>query len=136
MTWLAPLGLLGLLSLPVIVLLHVLHARNRRAVVPTLALWRWLEREVRGPRMRLPPLSAVLLLQLSAAALLSLALARPRLDFLAGPATAERLVLVVDTSTSMSATDAAPSRLARAQAQAAVLLAGLGEGDSAALVSY
>ena len=135
MTWLAPLGLLGLLSLPVIVLLHVLHARNRRAVVPTLALWRWLEREVRGPRMRLPPLSAVLLLQLSAAALLSLALARPRLDFLAGPATAERLVLVVDTSTSMSATDAAPSRLARAQAQAAVLLAGLGEGDSAALVS-
>lgn len=135
MSLLQPLGLLGLLSLPVIVLLHLLHDRNRYAVVPSLALWRWLEREVRGPRLRRPPLTAVLLLQLAAAALLSLALARPRLDVLAGPAVFERLILVVDTSTSMSAGDAAPSRLGRAQSQAALLLAGLGENDSAVLIA-
>jgi hypothetical protein len=135
MSLLQPLGLLGLLALPVIVVLHLLHDRNRYAVVPSLALWRWLERQVRGPRLRRPPITAVLLLQLAAAALLSLALARPRLDVLAGPAVFERLILVVDTSTSMSAADAAPSRLGRAQSQAALLLAGLGENDSAVLIS-
>jgi hypothetical protein len=135
MSLLQPLGLLGLLALPVIVVLHLLHDRNRYAVVPSLALWRWLERQVRGPRLRRPPITAVLLLQLAAAALLSLALARPRLDVLAGPAVFQRLILVVDTSTSMSAADAAPSRLGRAQSQAALLLAGLGENDSAVLIS-
>ncbi len=135
MTFLQPLGLLGLLSLPVIVLLHLLYERNRRAVVPSLGLWRWLEREVRGPRMRLPPITPVLLAQLAAAALLSLALSRPRLDFLAGPASLQRLILVVDTSTSMSATDVAPSRMGWAQARATQLLAGLGAHDSAALIA-
>jgi hypothetical protein len=135
MSLLQPLGLLGLLSLPVIVLLHLLHERNRRAVVPSLAQWRWLERQVRGPRMRRPPLTAVLLLQLAAAAFLSIALARPRLDFLAGPAVLERLIVVVDTSTSMAAMDVNPSRLGRAKSQAAVLLSGLGENDSAVLIT-
>jgi hypothetical protein len=135
MSLLQPLGLLGLLALPVIVVLHLLHDRNRYAVVPSLALWRWLEPQVRGPRLRRPPITAVLLLQLAAAALLSLALARPRLDFLAGPAVFQRLILVVDTSTSMSAADASPTRLGRAQSQAALLLAGLGENDSAVLIS-
>jgi hypothetical protein len=135
MSLLQPLGLLGLLALPVIVVLHLLHDRNRYAVVPSLALWRWLERQVRGPRLRRPPITAVLLLQLAAAGLLSLALARPRLDLLAGPAVFQRLILVVDVSTSMSAADAAPSRLSRAQSQAGLLLAGLSENDSAVLIS-
>jgi len=37
MSLLQPLGLLGLLALPVIVVLHLLHDRNRYAVVPSLA---------------------------------------------------------------------------------------------------
>jgi Ca-activated chloride channel family protein len=135
MSLLQPLGLLGLLALPVIVLLHLLHERSRRAIVPSLALWRWLEPQVRGPRMRRPPITPVLLLQLAAATLLSLALARPRLDAVAGPAVLERLIIVVDTTTSMGATDVSPSRLARAQAQAAARLAGLGENDSAVLIT-
>ena len=135
MTLLQPLGLLGLLSLPAIVLLHLLHERNRRAVVPSLAQWRWLERQVRGPRMRRPPITPILLLQLAAAALLSLALARPRLDVLAGPAVLERLIIIVDTSTSMAATDLNPSRLGRAKSLAGLRLAGLGENDSVVLIT-
>ena len=135
MSLLQPLGLLGLLSLPVIVLLHLWHERNRHALIPSLNLWRWLEREVRGPRMRLPPLTLVLLLHLLAAALLSLALARPRLNFLAGPATLNRLVLVVDNTSSMAATDLAPTRLGWTQSRAAQLLAGLSAHDSVALIS-
>ena len=135
MSLLQPLGLLGLLALPIIVLLHLWHARNRHALIPSLNLWNWLEREVRGPRMRLPPITPVLLLQLAAAILLSLALARPRLDFLAGPAALHRLVVVVDTSSSMAAQDAAPSRLGWAQTRATQLLAGLSAHDSAALIT-
>ena len=135
MTLLAPLGLLGLLSLPVIVLLHLWHERNRHAVIPSLHLWSWLEREVRGPRMRVPPITPVLLLHLATAALLSLALARPRLDFLDGPAALNRLIVVMDTTSSMAAQDASPSRLGWAQARAAQLLAGVSAHDSVALVT-
>lgn len=135
MSFLQPWGLLGLLALPVIVLLHLWHERNRQAIIPSLKLWSWLERQVRGPRMRVPPLTPVLLLHLAVAALLSLALARPRLDFLDGPAAQDRLVVVIDTTSSMGAQDLSPSRLGWAQARATQLLAGLSANDSVALVT-
>src|SRR3989304_3500061 len=78
MSLLQPLGLLVLAALPAIVLLHLLHERSRRLVIPSLELWRWLERQVRGPRARRLPLTWVLAFQLSAATLLGLGLSRPQ----------------------------------------------------------
>jgi hypothetical protein len=137
MTWLAPLGLLGLLALPLIVLLHLLRERSRRARISSLELWRWLEKEVRGPRLRRIPLTWILLLHLLAAALLAVAVAQPQVQVALAFARGQRLILVVDTSTSMGAAFAggSGSRLAQAQAQGTALLAGLRPNDSAALIT-
>lgn len=140
MTLLQPLGLLGLLALPLIVLLHLLRERSRRARVSSLDLWRWLETEVRGPRLRRIPISLILVLHLLAALLLTAAIAQPQLHVDVPFGRATRLILVVDTTTSMGAaatglTFGDGSRLAQAQAHATTLLAGLGPSDSAVLIT-
>lgn len=140
MSLLQPLGLLGLALLPLIVLLHLLRERSRRARVSSLDLWRWLEKEVRGPRLRRIPLSLILLLHLLAALLLTAAVTQPQLAINVPFGQAARLILVVDTTTSMGAaatglTLGDGSRLAQAQAHAAALLAGLGATDSAVLIT-
>ena len=129
------LGLLGLLSLPVIIILHLLRERQERHTVSSLTLWAWLKPEVRGPRPRRAPWNRVLALQLLAALFLTAALVNPQLPLPLPPLQADRLILILDNSTSMSATDALPSRLAVAQARAAARLAGLGSSDSAALIT-
>src|SRR5215212_8977374 len=139
MTLLQPLGLLGLLALPLIVLLHLLRERSRRARISSLELWRWLETEVRGPRLRRIPLNLILILHLLAALLLTAAVVQPQLHVSVPFGRATRLILVVDTTTSMGAraiglTLGDGTRLGQAQAHAATLLGGLGPSDSAVLI--
>jgi hypothetical protein len=129
------LGLLGLLALPVIFVLHLLRERQERRTVSGLELWAWLKPEVRGPRPRRAPWTRILALQLLAALCLTAALVNPQLPLPLPPLQAARLILIVDTSSSMSAADVLPSRLAAAQARAAARLAALGEDDSAALIT-
>jgi hypothetical protein len=131
MIFLTPLGLLGLLSLPVIYLIHLLRGTRRRHVVPATFLWADLPVAPSGySRRRLPPITLLLLLQLLAAALASLALARPALS----SAPARHLALVVDASASMQATDVAPSRFAAAIAAASGDLAQLAPTDRVSVI--
>lgn len=117
----APAALWGLLVLPVIVLLYMLRARRQDLPVSTLLLWQRARRELAAHRpVRRFERSLLLLLQLLAAALLVLALARPQIRLPGGPEAGT--VVVVDVSASMQATDVAPSRFETAirQAHAAV----------------
>jgi hypothetical protein len=128
-----PLGLLALLSLPVILILHFLRERRRRLVVSNLALWQFLGREMRSPRFKRLPLTALLLLDLLLAALVALALAEPSLPrppFLQGR---RQVVVLLDTSSSMGASLGSGTRLTAAQRAAADLIGGLA-GDTGALV--
>ena len=102
MSFANPLGLLGLLSLPVIVGIHLYHLRYKPLVVAGMHLW-GAEVEVRaaGRRRDRLPITATLLLELLAALLLSLALARPSFGAIG---TAEHLIVVLDDSASMMAT--------------------------------
>ncbi|MCC6175021.1 MAG: BatA and WFA domain-containing protein [Chloroflexi bacterium] len=123
------LWLLGLI--PLIVLLHVLRAAARRHVVPTVFLWRDLGHDADMPRrVRLPRLTLVLLLQLLAVAAAAFALASPRITAPPG----RHLVLLLDASGSMLATDASPTRFDEAVRRARGLLTGLGPGDVASVV--
>ena len=79
MTFLLPLGLLALLTLPVILLLHLLRERRRRVAVPSLLHWQNLPRKREGERIRRLPLTLLLLLHLLVAALIGLALGWPQL---------------------------------------------------------
>ncbi|HXF81670.1 MAG TPA: VWA domain-containing protein [bacterium] len=112
----APAALWGWLILPVIVLLYLLRSRRQQVPQSTLILWQRARRDLAAQRpARRLERSVLLLLQLLIAALLVLALARPRL---AAPGGAPLTVLVVDVSASMQATDVAPSRFAIATALA------------------
>lgn len=126
---------LGLLTLPTILILHLLRERSKRQPISSLEMWRWLEKELRGPRLRRLPVTWVLLLQLLAALGLNLALARPQFTWAQVRPPRQHLILVIDTSSSMGARDVPPTRLAQAQAGAAVRLAALGETDKVTLIT-
>ncbi len=122
--FLAPLAfLLALLALPIIVL-YMLKMRRRTQEVSSVLLWRRLlrDREANAPWQRLRR-NLLLILQLLLLAALVFALARP---FLSVPAVARGAVIVLlDASASMTATDVAPTRFASAQAQVRDLAQGL-----------
>src|SRR5438552_9674383 len=101
MTFLLPLGLLALLTLPLIIVLHLLRERRRRVAVPSLLHWLNVPRRREGERIRRLPLTLLLLLHLLIAALLGLALGRPQLAGALNGA-ARQTVIVLDTSTSMA----------------------------------
>ncbi len=132
MSLLLPIGLLALLALPLIAILHLVRQRRTRVKVPTTALWQ----AVRIPperRQRTLPLTLLLLLHLLVALCLALALTNPALlPF--GQHTPTHTVIMLDTTTSMAATDESPSRFAQSQAAATALLDDLAEGDTVALV--
>lgn len=130
----APAALWWLVLVPLVVLLYMLRARREPRVVSSTLLW---ERAVRDLAARMPvrrfERNLLLLLQVLAIAALALALARPSIA-LPG-LTGDGVVLVVDTSASMQATDVQPSRLAAAQQQARTLLAGLSSRQPVALIT-
>ncbi len=117
MSFLAPLALAGLLFLPVVVAMYLLKLRRDEAKVPSTLLWQKLvsDVEANAPWQRLRR-SLLLLLQLLLVLILAFLAARPFIERPAG--LAGDVVLVIDTSASMQATDAAPTRLDAAKAAA------------------
>ncbi len=132
MSLLAPAGLWLLLLAPLIVALHLWRVRYRRHTLSSTLLWSRVlaERPLQRPR-RLPNRYLLLLLELAVLACAALALARPSWAV----ARSHRHVLVaIDTSLPMTATDVRPNRLARAREQAGQVIDTLGDGDVATLV--
>ena len=127
MSFLSPLSLLvAALSVPLL-LLYFLKVRRRQATVSSLLLWSPTLRDQQAStffqRLQRDPL---LILQLLALLALALALARPAVTVMGHGA--KRIVVVLDISASMKATDVSPSRFARAQSKALDLVNGLGAG--------
>lgn len=141
MNLLVPLGLLGLLTLPVILVLHLL--RNRRELLPisSLRLWYGLQQKKQGRLPRSIPLTWMLLLQVLVVGALSLALARPVLSFLL--VEPRQTIFILDTTTSMTAVEngpdlgapAGPSHFARARQVIQSQLELMNEADTIALIT-
>lgn len=130
-TW--PLALVALLVLPVLVAMHVLAARRRRrqaarfanpALVPNLVP------TSPGWRRYVPPALALLAL-----ALLLVGVARPHIvqDVTRDEAT---IILALDTSRSMQATDVKPNRFTAAKEAALAFLDEVPEEYSVGIVSF
>lgn len=143
MSLLVPVGLLALIALPIIIVLHMRHTKPRLLQVPTLRFWLAAEPEpVQDMRFRRPPLTVPLLLQLLLAAVVALALAQPVTSRalealgLSGRTGPVHLILLLDGSTSMLATDAggAGTRFDVARTSARDRLDTLREGDVATLL--
>ena len=133
MSLLAPVGLAALVAVPLIILLHMRHITPPRRPVPSLRFWEAANpRPAEERRLRRPPVTLPLLLQLAAAALIAFALARPataaQLAAIAPALHSEprHLIILLDGSTSMSALASSPplARWDAARKEALARLAG------------
>jgi Ca-activated chloride channel homolog len=134
MPFVTPLALAGLLFVPLVVAFYLLKLRRDEAVVPSTLLWQRLvaDVEANAPWQKLRR-SLLLLLQLLLVILLALLAARPFVERPAG--LARDLVLVVDTSASMQATDVLPTRLDEAKRLAADALRDLPAGGKVSVIA-
>ena len=124
--------LLSLLAIP-IVLLYMLRLRRREVMVSSTLLWQKLlrDREANAPWQRLRR-NLLLFLQLLILLALVLALARP---FLPTPSVVSgSVVVILDASASMQATDIAPSRFEAARQEVAGWINDLGGDDRMTLI--
>ncbi len=111
MTFISPLGLLLLIPVVAIAVAYVVMLRRRRRYAVRFAALPMLDKVVpRRPawRRHLPTAAIVL-----AFAALSMAIARPEIAFMI-PRERATVMVAIDTSASMQATDVAPSRMAAA----------------------
>src|SRR5204863_309657 len=98
----------------VIFILYLIQSRYRPQVVASLMLWKRMARDLEAEASwRRPRWDLLLALQLLVALVAALALARPAI--LGGGG--QRLVVVLDTSSSMAARDVQPTRFAAARQQ-------------------
>jgi len=128
-----PAFLLGLLAIPLLIVAYVLAQRRRRAYTvrfTNLELLRSVLPRSPGIKRHLPPamfvLGGVALLFGLTVPVLNLEIARNSAD----------VVLVIDVSGSMQATDVAPTRLDAAKSAATTLIDQLPGSDRIALISF
>jgi Ca-activated chloride channel family protein len=133
MTFNQPLFLLGLLAVPTLLGLSLLAQKRRRRYVmrfTDVSLLASVVGRSPGWRRHLPPV-----LFLLAAAALVVGIAGPVLN-LAVPRNDASVMLVIDVSGSMAATDVAPTRMEAARAAAAALVKKLPAGDRVGLIAF
>lgn len=129
--WLAPVAALIVAgaTIPPLVALYFLRLRRTKRVISSTLLWTRATQDLRAnaPFQRLR-FSLLLLLQLIALALVVLAVAQPQVDL--GETSAARVVLLVDVSGSMNATDGEDglTRLAEAKRSAGARIRSLHSG--------
>jgi hypothetical protein len=109
-----PLGLLGLLLIPLLILLKFLRARPRTVVVPSLLIWeRVKSEEARDKKHYRYNFLLVLLIQIIAIALLSFAMANPA--FVSEEQVLPETVIILDNSIGMaSSSQGGPTPLEKA----------------------
>jgi Ca-activated chloride channel family protein len=133
MTFEAPIGLLGLVILPVVVAFYVLRERRRTSLAARFTNPALLPNVVdRSPgRLRYLPF-AVLVVALAA---MIVGVARPH-AVVSVPREEATIVIAVDSSRSMKATDILPSRLAAARLAATLFAAKVPETFRIGVVSF
>ncbi|MGE5223921.1 MAG: vWA domain-containing protein, partial [Omnitrophica WOR_2 bacterium] len=133
MNLLSPVFLLfGLLAIPILIL-YMLKLRRREVPVSSSLLWSMVlrDRQANAPWQRIKR-NLLLFLQLLILAALVLALARPA--FSAPNIATGSLVILLDASASMNATDVLPSRFEAARSIARGLIDNLGTGSRMSLI--
>ncbi len=135
----SPLGRVAwavLAGVPVgIIALYFLKLRRRPVQVPSTLLWRRSleDLHVNSLFQRLRR-NLLLFLQLLFAFLIMIALMGPRLKGTTG--LGQRVVIALDNSASMSASDVLPTRLDRAKAEAKKVIESMGNDDLAMVISF
>jgi VWA domain-containing protein/aerotolerance regulator-like protein len=116
------------ITVPLLVSLYFLKLRRRLVTISSTLLWKKAiqDMQVNSPFQRMRK-SLLLLLQLLILGALLFAMARPTMETIASPG--QRVVIVIDHSGSMNASDVSPTRLDEAKQAALDLIDSLDAGD-------
>ena len=100
MNFLSPIGLLGLIGIPVLILIYIIKSKYQERVIASTYIWELSEKFLtkKSPLSKLSGLLS-LLLQILTVLFLSLALAHPIISI---PNAAKNYVMILDTSGSMN----------------------------------
>ena len=134
MTFYSPWAFLGLITIPIIIILYLLKQKHKEYNISSLFLWEEVlkDLEANAPWQKLKK-NLLMILQIIAALLLVFALARPFLNAV-GSDTAH-VIVALDTSLSMKATDVGESRFEEAKNRANKLISNLKPGTAVTLIS-
>lgn len=134
MSLLLPAALAFGIIIPVIFLLYFMRPKRQERVVSSTLLWQQASQDLQAshPWQRLR-ITVLLLLQIVAAIMIILVLARPA-TFISSPIGGNTLI-ILQASASMQATDVAPSRFEAARSDITNLIDGLGPGDQLSLIT-
>src|SRR5579872_3303814 len=131
---LVPAALAFGLIIPIILLLYFMRPKRQERVVGSTLLWQQALQNLQASRpwqrLRITPL---LLLQLLAALVVVLILARPA-TFFSSPISGNTII-ILQASASMQATDVAPSRFEEAKSEIGDLIASIGPDDRVSLIT-
>lgn len=126
-------GLSALIALPIIIILYMLRPKNIPYTLPSLYLWKTMANEIESASQFQKLKSSILMfLQLAAALFIALMLAGL---FIKNSQLPDRVILVVDASVSMKATDFEPNRMEFAKEQAITYVKQLDKGAQVTLVA-
>lgn len=111
MSFIYPLGLLGLLAIPIIVLIYILRSRYKSKNVSSTFIWK---RSLKYVKRRIPLnfiMSLLLILQILTVVVASFAIARPTIK----PFETEEKIVILDASASMLAESEGKTRFEHAK---------------------
>lgn len=99
MTFIYPLGLIGLIGIPILILIYIIKNKYTEQTVSSTYIWNLCEKFLKKKK-KLPKIAGLisLIVQLLAVTLISLSIAHPVLVF---PNAAEELCFIIDASGSM-----------------------------------
>lgn len=134
MSLLLPAALAFGIIIPVIFLLYFMRPKRQERVVSSTLLWQQASQDLQASRpwQRLR-ITALLLLQILAAIVIILVLARPA-TFISSPI-GGNTIIILQASASMQATDVPPSRFETARSNITNLIDGLGPSDQLSLIT-
>jgi Ca-activated chloride channel family protein len=130
----SPAAFIFLITIPIIIVLYLLKQRHREYIFSSLYLWQEAlkDLEANAPWQKLRK-NILMILQIVAMALLIFALSNPFINASWGEP--EIIVLAIDTSLSMQATDVKPSRFEAARSKALSFAANLQPESRVTLIS-
>ena len=133
MTFIYPLGLIGLIGVPIVILIYILRSKYTEQTVPSTYLWLLSERffKRRNPFSGLTGIIS-LILQILTVVFVSLAIARPVFII---PESAENYCFVLDCSGSMNIDSDGKSRFELAKEKIAEMIDSSVDGSTYTLVT-
>ena len=134
MSLLLPGALAFSIIIPVIFLFYFMRPKRQERVVSSILLWQQASQDLQASRpWQQLRITALLLLQILAAIVIVLVLARPA-TFISSPI-GGNTIIILQTSASMQATDVPPSRFEAARSDITNLIDGLGPSDQLSLIT-